>query len=67
MRRRAAVLAMRDAAALIILQMDKATGISKLRRPGTASDSGELNAGPATGTPAPLQTTAQEDTTDETG
>ncbi len=28
---RAAVLAMRDAAALIILQMDKATGISKLR------------------------------------
>lgn len=28
--RRAAVLAMRDAAALIILQMDKATGISKL-------------------------------------
>ncbi len=29
--RRAAVLAMRDAAALIILQMDKSTGISKLR------------------------------------
>lgn len=29
--RRAAVLAMRDAAALIILQMDKATGISQLR------------------------------------
>jgi len=29
---RAAVLAMRDAAALIILQMDKATGISKLSR-----------------------------------
>ena len=28
--RRAAVLAMRDAAALIILQMDKATGISKM-------------------------------------
>jgi hypothetical protein len=28
--RRAAVLAMRDAAALIIMQMDKATGISKL-------------------------------------
>jgi hypothetical protein len=28
--RRAAVLAMRDAAALVILQMDKATGISKL-------------------------------------
>jgi len=29
--RRAAVLAMRDAAALIIMQMDKSTGISKLR------------------------------------
>ncbi len=30
--RRAAVLAMRDAAALIIMQLDKATGISSLSR-----------------------------------
>jgi hypothetical protein len=37
--RRAAVLAMRDAAALIILQMDKSTGISELRN-ASASDTG---------------------------
>ncbi len=62
--RRAAVLAMRDAAALIILQMDKATGISKLRRPAaTGGNEQDLNAGP----PAALQTTAEEVMTDETG
>jgi len=37
--RRAAVLAMRDAAALIILQMDKSTGISKLRQASARSNS----------------------------
>ena len=39
--RRAAVLAMRDAAALIILQMDKATGISKLGEARARTDSPE--------------------------
>ncbi len=58
---RAAVLAMRDAAALIILQMDKATGISKLSaarndRSTPSSDSEEI----------PLETTtASEETPDE--
>ncbi len=59
--RRAAVLAMRDAAALIIMQMDKANGITKLNReplPRVAAR------------PEPVkeksQTTASEDTTDET-
>lgn len=51
--RRAAVLAMRDAAALIIMQMDKSTGISSLASTGSA-------AGPV------LQSKAEE-TTDETG
>ncbi len=37
--RRAAVLAMRDAAALIIMQMDKSTGISKLRNSSARSNS----------------------------
>lgn len=61
---RAAVLAMRDAAALIIMQMDKATGISKLR---------ETRARQATEPPAAipedinLQTTAAEEPPDETG
>ncbi|MGB5346416.1 MAG: hypothetical protein WBN23_09655 [Woeseia sp.] len=46
--RRAAVLAMRDAAALIILQMDKATGISKLRRTNSvAPDGGSPDVAPA--------------------
>ena len=61
--KRAAVLAMRDAAALIILQMDKATGISKLRQRAEGAAGDDLNAGP----PAALQTTAQEDTSDESG
>lgn len=57
---RAAVLAMRDAAALIILQMDKATGISKLSQARAdkgpqADDLEELT----------LQTTAAEDVSDE--
>ena len=61
--KRAAVLAMRDAAALIIMQMDKATGISKLSEalaqeaPMPVEIPDEL----------PLQTTAAEETTDESG
>ena len=57
---RAAVLAMRDAAALIILQMDKATGISKLS---TASAREEQS----TGTTTDIQATAAEDPFDESG
>ena len=69
--RRAAVLAMRDAAALIIMQMDNATGISNLNRE-TLS---KVAASPEPAMPesalletAPeeSQTTASEDTTDET-
>ena len=70
--RRAAVLAMRDAAALIVMQMDKSTRISRLSRPSRSS----AIAGPAAPTPeAELpdsatkepQATALEGTTDETG
>ena len=55
---RAAVLAMRDAAALIILQMDKATGISKLSK-ATAQESHATSSAPD------IQTTAAEDPFDE--
>ena len=61
MLRCAAVLAMRDAAALIIMQMDKASGITKLNREPLPSVAAR---------PEPVkeesQTTASEDTTDET-
>ncbi len=58
---RAAVLAMRDAAALIILQMDKATGISKLNAAKTNED-----APSSADEEIPLQTTtASEETPDE--
>lgn len=69
--RRAAVLAMRDAAALVIMQMDKATGIRNLNRetlskvaasPEPAMPESAL---PETA-PEESQTTASEDTTDET-
>ena len=64
---RAAVLAMRDAAALIIMQMDKATGISSLNRETLSS----VAASPGPELPDTLveetQTSASEDTTDETG
>ena len=54
--RRAAVLAMRDAAALIIMQMDKTTGISSLAKPNAGSE------------PDPLvKTTAAEDVNDDAG
>ena len=57
---RAAILAMRDAAALIILQMDKATGISKLSEAHVNRDM------PSSETEdIPLQTTAAEETPDE--
>ena len=62
--RRAAVLAMRDAAALIILQMDKATGISKL-------SAARANTSPAPPSTIPveetMQTTAAEDPPDDSG
>jgi hypothetical protein len=53
---RAAVLAMRDAAALVILQMDKATGISKLAQTASA---------PTMPADADVQTTASEQNPDE--
>ena len=61
--RRAAVLAMRDAAALIILQMDKATGISKLRE---ARAQRETAPSPALPEEVNLQTTAAEEPPDDT-
>ena len=56
--RRAAVLAMRDAAALVILQMDKETGISKM----SASAQTRIR---QQQTQEALQTTVSEETTDE--
>jgi hypothetical protein len=56
--RRAAVLAMRDAAALIILQMDKTTGISSLANASSAM--------PGTSEPA-VRTTASEEMSDDSG
>ena len=61
---RAAVLAMRDAAALIILQMDKATGISKLSETRAQQDVPPESALPED---SELQTTAAEEFPDETG
>lgn len=60
---RAAILAMRDAAALIILQMDKATGISKLS--GARARQGSEPAAPVQDEIG-LQTTASEEPPDET-
>ena len=62
--RRAAVLAMRDAAALIIMQMDKSTGISKLR-----AGSPRSNSAPPAVIPVEenMQTTATEDIPDDSG
>jgi len=70
--RRAAVLAMRDAAALVIMQMDRATGISSLNRETlskVAASPDPAMTEPALPETAPedSQTTASEDTTDETG
>lgn len=62
--RRAAVLAMRDAAALIILQMDKSTGISKLRDTSVRRIEPPPAAIPEDGG---LQLTAAEDSPDDNG
>ena len=62
--RQAAVLAMRDAAALIILQMDKSTGISKLRDARAQSHSAPPTVVPAEES---MQTTAVEDVPDDAG
>jgi len=60
--RRAAVLAMRDAAALIIMQMDRATGISKLASARAQQDEAVPTALPADEN---LQSTAAEDPPDD--
>jgi hypothetical protein len=65
--RRAAVLAMRDAAALVILQMDKSTGISSLSKARPPESGAVPESGHATASPAPVQTTAAEDKVDEPG
>ena len=62
--RRAAVLAMRDAAALIILQMDKSTGISKLRHASARSNSEPLAVLP---NDESMQWTAAEGIPDDSG
>ena len=66
--RRAAVLAMRDAAALIILQMDKATGISKLSAASRLADEKDY-AAPAEEAPSEkiMRTTATEEPSDDSG
>lgn len=56
--RRAAVLAMRDAAALIIMQLDRTTGISSLAKAKAES---------ANGSEAAIQTSAVEEQDDDTG
>jgi hypothetical protein len=66
--RRAAVLAMRDAAALVILQMDKATGISKLSAATRGPDM--LTEPPPSDDVAGeklMQTTATEEPPDDSG
>ena len=69
--RRAAVLAMRDAAALIVMQLDKTTRISRLGRPSLS----RVASSPEPPSPEPTivepvedepQATASEDTSDET-
>lgn len=62
--RRAAVLAMRDAAALIIMQMDRATGISKLSAAKAGQDQPTPSALPADEN---LQSTAAEEPPDDSG
>ena len=62
--RRAAVLAMRDAAALIILQMDRETGISKLARTRSGSNIGVPAVIPEEDG---VQATAAEDVPDDAG
>lgn len=63
--RRAAVLAMRDAAALIIMQMDKSTGVSKLAQ--TRSNTPSPTDAPAGESDPPALQTASEESTDDPG
>ncbi len=70
--KRAAVLAMRDAAALIVMQLDKATRISRLSRPSVSSVAASPDPQPPEPTTAePVeeepQATVSEDMRDETG
>ena len=70
--RRAAVLAMRDAAALVVMQLDKSTRISRLSRPSRSSVAARPKPPPTKSPlPAPVeeepQSAASEDRTDETG
>ena len=65
--RHAAVLAMRDAAALIIMRMDKDTGISRLNRATLSSVAASPGSELSDTMVEEAQTTASEDTTDETG
>ncbi len=58
---------MRAAAALIIMQMDKATGISKLNREPLPSVAARLEPELPEPVKEEPQTTASEDMTDETG
>ena len=62
---RAAVLAMRDAAALIILQMDKATGISKLGDAKNVNVEPQSDMPPADPDQMNLLTTAAKESNDE--
>ena len=65
--RRAAVLAMRDAAALMIMKFDNVTRISTLRdKSGTSAAPAEASSSEET-EDTELQTTAMEGTQDETG
>ncbi len=65
--RHAAVLAMRDAAALVILQMDKSTGISALTQARRSRANGAGAAEGALPVDEPLRTTATEDRQDDSG
>jgi hypothetical protein len=65
--RNAAVLAMRDAAALIILQMDKATGISKLRTASNSTTTETAPPMPSMSDDSVIQTTATEEASDDSG
>ncbi|HEX7062258.1 MAG TPA: hypothetical protein VF200_09815 [Woeseiaceae bacterium] len=64
--RHAAVLAMRDAAALVILQMDKSTGISALAQARRSHAAG-ADAEGMLPVDDPLHTTATEDSHDDSG
>ena len=65
--RRAAVLAMRDAAALVIMQMDKATGISKLNAARSQIAPAPAATEPRLPSTDVLQTTAAEEPPDDPG